>query len=107
MRELTQESVQKRLYRIRQSVHAPWEKIKDDPHIQRIFSEDARREISAGIRELIDFLLRSYNKMMESVLNQSRMAGGNVLMDTEELSPEEIRSRKRSFEEFIAVLRTL
>lgn len=69
--------------------------------------EDARREISEGIRALFDYLLRSYDEMKQSVMNQSQIAESNLLMDTETLSPEDIQTRKRGFEEFIAVLRTI
>ena len=69
-----------------------------------VMFEDARRDISVGIRELCDYLLHKYDEMKEIVIRQSEIAQGNLMMDSEKLSPEDIEEKKQKLQQFMALL---
>jgi hypothetical protein len=66
--------------------------------------QDAREQISQGVRQLCDYLLRKYDNMSSTVIKQSKIAHYNLLMDSEELSPEEVSSKKQQLNELIKYL---
>jgi len=75
--------------------------------VANIMFEDARREITQGIRSLTDHLLRKYDEMKGVVTNQSSIAENNLLIDTETLSPQDIQAKKLGFQQFIAILKLI
>jgi len=75
--------------------------------VANIMFEDARREITQGIRSLTDHLLRKYDEMKGVVTNQSSIAENNLLIDTETLSPQDIQAKKLGFKQFIAILKLI
>jgi predicted GTPase len=69
-----------------------------------VMFEDARREITEGIRSLCDYLVRKYDQMKTTVIDQSKLAESNLLLDSEVLSPDDLQARKLGLEQCISVL---
>jgi len=73
-------------------------------NVAEVMFEDARRGITEGIRSLCDYLLRKYDEMGASVLDQSKLAENNVLLDSDALSPDDIEAKRVELEKAITLL---